>query len=72
MGDEDAVVRITLRDVYDRVGALEQKIERRIDAHEESDNRRFDALNIRVFGILATVVAASIAVVINISGVHLP
>lgn len=71
MSDDEAVVRITLRDVYDAVGRLEESFGHRMDEHEATDDRRFESLNLKVYGVLGTVVAAAIAVLVNISGVHL-
>jgi hypothetical protein len=72
MSQDEPVIYISLRDVFDAVQSLEKKVESRLDSHEADDTRRFDSLNGKVYGILATVVAAAVAVVVNISGVHIP
>lgn len=72
MAAPDAPLVITLRDVYDSVSALGDKVEGRFDeveswqeAHADNDNKNFNRLNIQFFGILAGLITV-LAVVVKV------
>lgn len=75
MPEREGGFYVTIRDVYDRVGeveqafgekleALERRQNERADAHAKHDDERFAGLNLKFYAVLSGAVAGSITAVL--------